>query len=737
MLLRLLCYSLLLGIPGAFAQLPIGQWREHFPCRQAIAVAAGSEAVFCATPYSLYSVSPEGHEFTRYSKVNGLHDAGIAAIGWYEAGAALLIAYRNGNLDILRNENVVNIPELMQRQTAGDKSIRHIVFSGARALLSTGLGIIVLDLDRNEIADTWLPALNSTVFAAAVTGNACYAATSAGVKTAPLQGGNLADHRNWTDISAGLPAAPMTEIGVAGAMVLGRVKDTVFSLQGGAWQPWYVSAASIQNISIQPNAIFIHQTGKTTRLSPEGAVVEEYSQPGLIASPAAAVLRDNSAWIADGRNGLVLHENGVYESLVPNSPAGIATGDMIIHNNALWAAAGGVNGNWQPLGDRQGLYRFEGEEWFNYSFPLPYHDIISLAAAGEEVFAGSFGGGLLTIAANGDYSGELPLGDSLISGLSADAEGNRWASSYGANGNLLVKPKDGAWQRFTIPLFHTANAVSQILTDDSNQQWIVSPMGSGLLVLNHGANIENTQDDQWKLFQPGVGKGNLPSGKVNCIAKDKDGWIWIGTARGIGVVQCAPETFAAMGCDAIWPVIRQDNFAGYLFQNENVNTIAVDGANRKWVGTQNGAWLISADGTGIIQHFNTANSPLPDNIIHRIAIHPVTGEVFFATAAGIISWRGTATEGTEEQGSEVTVFPNPVPHGYQGTIAIRGLVRNAIVKITDITGRLVYQTRAQGGQAVWNGKDYTGYRPQSGVYLVLASDDTGKEKIVTKLVFIR
>ncbi|WP_346317268.1 two-component regulator propeller domain-containing protein [Chitinophaga sp. YIM B06452] len=732
----LLC--LLLFAPGAYAQLlPIGQWREHFPCREAIAVAAGREAIFCATPYSLFSVSQTGHEFTRYSKVNGLHDAGIATIGWHEGSASLLVAYRNSNLDLLRDENVVNIPEIMQRQTSGDKQIRHIAFSGQRALLSTGLGIIVLNLERYEIEDTWLPAQSSIVFSTAVNGNTCYAATSVGVRSASLQGGNLADHRSWTDVSAGLPSQPMTEIAIAGALVIGRVKDTLFSLEGNTWLKWYTASAPVQRLSVQSGNILLSQAGKVLQLSPQGTVVAEYSQAGLIRSPMDAVMTGSSTWIADGQNGLVLHENGVYESLTPNAPAGIATGDLFIHNNALWAASGGVNPGWQAAGNTQGLYRFEQEEWHNYAFPLPYHDIISLSASGREIYAGSFGGGLLTIPENGAYTGLRPLGDSLISGLATDAEGYLWASSYGANGNLLVKRKDNTWQRFTIPIFHTANAVSQVLIDDSNQKWIVSPRGSGVLVLNHGATVENTQDDQWKLLQAGAGRGNLPSGEVYCLAKDKDGWIWIGTARGVGVVQCAPEMFGTAGCDAIWPVVRQDNFAGYLFQNEKVNTIAVDGANRKWVGTQNGAWLISADGSRIIQQFNTTNSPLPDNIIHRIAIHPETGEVFFATAAGIISWRGTATEGTPQQGSNVVVFPNPVPHGYEGTIAIRGLVQHAIVKITDITGKLVYQTRAQGGQAVWNGKDYTGYRPQSGVYLVLASDETGKEKIVTKLVFIR
>jgi hypothetical protein len=84
----------------------------------------------------------------------------------------------------------------------------------------------------------------------------------------------------------------------------------------------------------------------------------------------------------------------------------------------------------------------------------------------------------------------------------------------------------------------------------------------------------------------------------------------------------------------------------------------------------------------------------------------------------------------------VLVFPNPVPPGYNGSIAIRGVANNAIVKIAEMDGRLVYQTRALGGQAIWNGKDYKGRTISTGVYLVLVSDDARQENLVTKIVFI-
>jgi hypothetical protein len=137
----------------------------------------------------------------------------------------------------------------------------------------------------------------------------------------------------------------------------------------------------------------------------------------------------------------------------------------------------------------------------------------------------------------------------------------------------------------------------------------------------------------------------------------------------------------------------------------------------------------------VIYRFTEANSPLLSNDVKRIAIDGKTGEVFFATGNGICSFRSTATEG-EEVNSNVLVFPNPVPPGYGGTIAIRGLVNNAIVKITELDGRLVYQTKALGGQAVWDGKDYKGRRISSGVYLVLVSDEGRKENLATKIVFI-
>jgi ligand-binding sensor domain-containing protein len=299
----------------------------------------------------------------------------------------------------------------------------------------------------------------------------------------------------------------------------------------------------------------------------------------------------------------------------------------------------------------------------------------------------------------------------------------------------VLKKADGSWVRFGIPFLHTENAVGQVLIDEFNYKWIQSPKGNGLFCFDDAGTPENISDDRWRYFRAGRGNGNLPAADVLSLARDRDGFIWIGTTQGIAVIQCLQDVFNA-GCEAVLPVVQQDNFAGFLFRDEQVRTIAVDGANRKWVGTRNGVWLISPDGQKIINRFTEDNSPLLSNLINRISVDPQTGEVFISTFNGICSFRGTATEGSSTKDS-VLVFPNPVPPGFSGTIAIRGLPENAWVKITELDGRLVYQARALGGQAIWNGMNYKGERASSGVYLVLVADEANREKLATKIFFIR
>ena len=323
-----------------------------------------------------------------------------------------------------------------------------------------------------------------------------------------------------------------------------------------------------------------------------------------------------------------------------------------------------------------------------------------------------------------------------VAGLVYDLDLNLWMANHGASQGLVVRKKDGSWKKFTIPFPHLGNAVSTITVDDQNRKWIISPQGNGLFCFDDGGTIDQTNDDKWRYFRQGRGNGNLPSSNVLSVACDKNGFVWVGTDRGVAIIQCGDDLFNNTLCDATLPVVQQDNFAGLLLAEEIVNDIKVDGANRKWIASKNGVWLLSADGQKTIHRFTVSNSSLLSNEVFSIVIHQLTGEVFFFTANGICSFRSTATAPATEK-KKPFVFPNPVPSGFTGTIAIRDLPDNAWVRITELDGRLVHQSRSLGGQAIWNGKNYKGERVNSGVYLVYVADENNQQQVAAKIFFIR
>ena len=184
-------------------------------------------------------------------------------------------------------------------------------------------------------------------------------------------------------------------------------------------------------------------------------------------------------------------------------------------------------------------------------------------------------------------------------------------------------------------------------------------------------------------------------------------------------------------------LVEADGYVEPIIANESVSAIAIDGANRKWFGTKSsGVFVYSPDGSTQVHHFDKENSPLFSNNINDISINGTTGEVYIATDKGLISYRGEATEGQEKH-NNVLVFPNPVRESYTGPIAIKNVTNDADVKITDISGNLIRSLSAFGGQAVWDGKNLFGERPNTGVYLVFTSNPIGTETLVSKILFIK
>jgi ligand-binding sensor domain-containing protein len=321
-----------------------------------------------------------------------------------------------------------------------------------------------------------------------------------------------------------------------------------------------------------------------------------------------------------------------------------------------------------------------------------------------------------------------------ISGLAFDEEENLWISNYGSPAPLVVKTKEGPWYRFSVP---GSTQLAEIAIDQARNKWVVVPgVGNGILVYNEGASISDTKDDKVRL----INRNNslLTGNRVNAVLVDLDGAVWVGTDQGPVIFDCG-DPFQDASCRGNTRPVVVDGIPALLLRDEDILCIEADGANRKWFGTRNGIFVQSPDGTEKIAQFNTQNSPLLNNKVTELSFNALTGDMMIVTASGIQTYRTLTTGGKRTHGSDVYAYPNPVRPDFEGMIAIKGLVRDANVKITDINGRLLYETKALGGQAVWDGRDYNGMKASAGVYLVFSANENtsqGTDAYVTKILIV-
>ena len=739
---------------------PIGYWRDHLNYSDTRQVVKGDK-IYAATATHVFAIDAN-KEYETFSKINSLNDLGVSGICWDAATEQLLIAYQNSNLDVLDVKGrAKNIGDILRSNFPGNKIIRNLYCANGLGYLSTGLGIIVVNLRKYEIKDTWI--IGNNGIQTGVSGftqlnNFFYAATDEGLKQIEVTNANPSNFANWQNISGsnGLSSGALLNVLAVNGQLVVLKNDSLMIQSGNSWKLLYKEANwSITGLNSSAGKLMVCQrstagAARVLQLNVNGVIEKTTSQAGVISLPRDATLVDNTLWVADQFGGLAAFNNG-FERFIPNGPPGIATGAIAGNNKQMVLAAGSINNAWNYQFNRNGVYLYS-DQWNSRSyFNTPALDsvldfiTVAIDPADQSIWAGSFGGGLvhfpntgaLTLYKKGNSSLQETIGDPgsyRVSGLAFDANGRLWVSNYGSPVNLHVRKTDGKWQAFSVPFPLAEQASGALVCDDNDQVWMVSPKNNGLICYKY-AQIETTNDDQWKKYTTGSNQGNLPSNNVISIVKDRTGSIWVGTDKGIAIIRCPSEVFSTSGCAAYLPVVKQGNFFGFLFKDEYVQCMAVDGANRKWVGTQNGLWLLSETGEQVLQQFTVSNSPLLSNNVLQVGIQPATGEVFVLTDLGICSYRSTATEPTAAT-EQVLVFPNPVPPGYSGTIAIRGMKENAIVKITELNGTLVYQTRSQGGQAIWNGTNYKGEKVASGVYLVLIRDDENTDKLATKIVIV-
>lgn len=761
---------------------PIGTWRDHFPYLEAISVAQGGGKVYSATTTALFSYHPPTGEIERISKVNLLSDVGISGLAWNETLGMLVVHYSNGNLDLLRSGGSFNMGDIKRSSILGDKSVNCAYMEGVIAYLGCGFGIVVVDLAQREVRETWFIGpeggqvrVNDIVFH----NDSIYAATQTGLFVAWRGANNLASFTNWkkrTDLPETMANGPFNTLASFGGRLLVNYRsnlpegDTLLLVLNESverFSPLYGRRNLRMHVSADGQRLIVPHKSDIHTYDPDlTEIAFQYGYANTFCNPTRALADGNELWVSDTKLGLVRAQGfNVGYNVAPNGPRAPSAYRMAASGGAMYVATGSVESNWTNSFHKEGVHHYQigvwrTHDWENSPFMLgvndfagAVNDIMAVAVDPRDpsiAFAGSWEEGLLEFrgrepytiynATNSSLQNESggPAGKVNIGGLSFDRNGDLWITNPYNPACVAVKTRSGTWKNFSPGGVLNSNfLLGDILAATNGYKWIIRPRGNGILVFDDGGTIESTSDDRYRVLNNQTGSGGLPTNDVFAIAEDLEGQIWVGTNKGVAVFYNPGNVFNESGFDAQQILIEQDGNIQILLETEEVTAIAVDGANRKWIGTQSsGVFLISADGRQQEARFNEVNSPLPSNSITSIVIDGDNGEVFFGTARGIISYRSDAIAGGFENRC-AKVFPNPVHENYTGPIAITDLVRDSEVKITDVAGNLVYRTTSLGGQAIWNGTDMSGMRVATGVYLVFVADRFGNTKCNTKLLVVR
>ena len=665
-------------------------WEIYISYNDITEIEPAGNLVFALASNGLFSYHIKDGSVTTYDKANTLSDFDINHIAWNKTTKKLVITYTNGNIDLLdANRNVVNVPDLYLKSMTDNKQINHINISGANVYLSLSFGIIKLDTKEGKILDTYKLGFN--VNYSYIEDNCLYAASKeAGLYRGVLKN-NLIDKNNWEK---------------AGNFKEQTMNSTnVYDTTNKYW--WTVKEGKLTYYTLNTDKEKIYQT----------------------------------------------------EGIIPDGPASNKFYRLYINKNKLYAVAGA----WSQEKDCNNMgevHVWNGEKWEEFEQPSDaslghlYRDLLCLdfdpskeghIMVGSKAGLYEFQDGKFIKCYNKDNTSVItsPLDNNytIISSVKYDATGKLWLlNSLGDNSILSFDQTTQEWKHYPhseIGSNDRYNLTGLIIGKNNGNIWFVNNYYEKNRLYKYNYNT-----DELTMYGPTFtnedGRDITPI-YVHCLAEDRNGNIWIGTTSGplylsMSDIKNGNNIFTQH------KVPRNDNtnYADYLLDNSNIRCIAVDGANQKWFGTDNGVYLVSDDCNTQIYHFDTDNSPLISNIVYSIAVNNNTGKVYFATDKGLCSFNnGIVGSNSEMTKDNVYAYPNPVKPDYTGRINIVGLSFNANIKIVSTNGTLINEGRSAGGSYSWDGCDLNGKKVASGIYMVETATESGEKGIVCKIAIIR
>ncbi|WOK06242.1 hypothetical protein RT717_24515 [Imperialibacter roseus] len=714
--------------------IPVGQWRTHFNYNQGYGVVKLKEQIYCNAFHSLIEVDPGSTAIRKITKANGLSDVGITALAAHESSASLLIGYSNGNIDILRGSETINVNDLLRANVTSSKVINSIFAGESTFFATTSFGMLEIDLHSFQVVNDYRElGRNGTtvgILDGGIKGDSIVLATTAGIISGHRTNANLLDFRNWKRSLEGVGQIDFIEVSEEISYAASK-QGRLWVNEGNGWEE-ITFTTKPEFLTLQNGELLYGKGNQLSKRSVNGQT--STFTLGNSSVVADAFVDGETIWFADEKNGLGQSTAEGIAYYLLNGPFESTIADVSAIGNTVFSLGGGFEYNGLiPFNRNASVSAFTKQGWEPIqpgSLSL-FKDASSVASAGGSVdfYVLAYGKGIIQNSSGKLINHQTPgsliqtnNGFVPVTAMAVDQNNNLIICSNQASNKYMMMLADGSWEPLSfIP--NTAPPAVSLQQNSYGDFWGILPHSS-----NSGVIVFNTDSKEYRIINTGSG---LPSSTVSDLAFDRDDYTWLATARGLTIVANTYEVFDAVDLLISYPVAEN----AFVLNEEPIQAIEVDGANRKWIGTDKGLFLLDEYGAGTLTSFTRESSPLASNNVQRLAINSSSGELFVLTSGGLVSYRTTATAPSRVM-QKAKIFPNPVRPGFNGVVAIEGLTYDTVVKITNQAGRLVREMVSTGGTATWNLADYNGARVASGIYIVFAATRDGSQSVVGKIAVI-
>jgi hypothetical protein len=748
-----------------FAQQNNQLWQSYFSYNEIVDVTNGSTNVYAATENSVFSKNTTTGNLSQTNAINGFKPESITCITRSDIVNKTFVGNTNGLLLVINGDgSITQKVDIITEVPVppNKKRINDLYEHNGRIYIATDYGISVLNATTLEFITTYFIGPSGEeleVLQTTVKDNEIYAVTRTnGIRKGDLNNPFLFDFAQWTTFDNDFWTGIIT---FNNQLIASNTNGRTYRHNGSSFieilNHFQVGLKLKTNqseiIVTTPTSVFVlNQTFNTI------ATITNTSIPEYNPRFTATTVVNAKLFIGTEKDGLfetTLTNPTNFENISPNGPLQNYIFRVKKGPNRLWAVHGNYSQEYNPYPlDEIGISYFENQNGWNV---IPYKNLLEAKSLSDiainpnnpnEVYVSSFFSGLLKINGsditllNNTNTGPNGLEslvltppnpsyvDIRINSPTFDRDGNLWVTNSFVNRAIKVL-RGNQWQSYNLQGITTNSAsgrYNNIAIDRNKTKWIAS-FNDGVVGFNE--NLGN------KFININFNNGNLPDPVVTCVAVDNRNQLWIGTLRGLRILSSVDRFLSETELSTTNIVIQEGDLAQELFFQQSIIDIAVDGANRKWVSIANGGvFLVSANGQETIYRFDKDNSPLPSNNILDIEIDGTSGEVFFATDKGMVSFLGTSTKPSDSL-ADVFVYPNPVRPGFVGTVKISGLTDKANIKITDIEGNLVFETTSAGGTIEWDTTAFGKYKVASGVYMVFVASQDGTDSTVKKVMVIR